>query len=531
MSIFLGVELGSTRVKAVAIDTCGNLLATGDFRWENQLIQFEGVEGGIWTYALDEAWRALRRSLSRLASDYKKKYGKPFEEIGAIGISAMMHGYLVFDKNDAQLTDFRTWRNTMTAQSAKLLSEAFDVNIPERWSIAHLHRAVAAGEPHVKDIAFMTSLAGYIHYKLTGEKIVGINEGSGIFPIIADSRTNDYDSEKIDKFDALISEYNMPWKLRDILPKVKCAGEHGGNLTREGLKLIDPNRRFSIKPGTPLCPPEGDAGTGMVATNTVSPGMGNISAGTSVFAMLTLDKKLQKTHPQIDTIATPMGMPVAMVHCNNFTSDLDAWVNMIYSVVKSGKSSLKKDSIYRILYDLALFGDPDCGGLVTVNYISGEHMTGFTEGRPLVVRMPDTDLSASNFLRSLIFSAMATLRMGMDILTKEEGIKISKLIGHGGFFKTPVVGQWLMAAALGIPIAVMESAGEGGPWGMALLAAYSAIKNDGETLEEFLNKRIFDRIKISTKEAEQRDAKGFERYFQRYKKALKVERAAIEEIK
>ena len=518
MKIFLGIELGSTRIKAVAIDQAGKPLASGGFDWENRF------ENGFWTYRLDDVWLGLQESYKQLAADYLEKQSAPLTDISGIGISAMMHGYFVLNKNDEQLAEFRTWRNTITEESAAVLTESFGFNIPQRWSIAHLHRAVIKREPHVSDIGHLTTLAGYVHYKLTGEKVVGVGEGSGIMPI--DSTINDYDADMIGKFNGLVAGFDLPWRLSELLPKILCAGENAGYLTDEGAKLLDPSG--GLKSGIPFCPPEGDAGTGMVATNAITPHTGNVSAGTSVFAMLVLEKTLSKLHPEIDMVATPTGKPVAMVHCNNCTSDLDAWVNLFGDVLTKMGASPDKTELYRTLYNAALSGDPDCGGLVSVNYLSGEHMTGFYEGRPLFVRTPDSSFTVENFMRSLLLSSMASLKIGMNILTVEEGVTVSQLLGHGGLFKTAVVGQKLMAGVLGIPIAVMESAGEGGAWGIALLAAYSAGKASGESLEDFLNNKIFAGSVVNTIEPDPVDVKGFNEYLKRYEAALEIERTAVD---
>ena len=528
MKTFLGIELGSTRIKGVLIDGKGKPLASGGFDWENRF------ENGVWTYHLDDVWAGMQESFKQLAADYSGKHGGPLPEISGIGISAMMHGYLTLDKNDNQLAEFRTWRNTATEESAAILTETFGYNIPLRWSIAHLHRAVTTKEPHVSDIAYLTTLAGYVHYKLTGRKVVGVGEASGMFPI--DSIKNDYDEGMIGKFGELISEYDLPWELRDIMPKVLSAGEEAGYLTSEGAKLLDP--AGTLKAGIPLCPPEGDAGTGMIATNAITPRTGNVSAGTSVFAMVVLDKALSVLHTEIDNVTTPSGKPVAMVHCNNCTSDLDAWVNLIgEAMMQMGErkgagqgSALDKTGLYYTLYNAALRGDPDCGGLVSVNYLSGEPTTGFYEGRPLFVRTPDSRFTLENFMRSLLLSSMATLKIGMNILTEDEGVTVAKLLGHGGLFKTAVVGQKLMAGALNVPIAVMESAGEGGAWGIALLAAYAVYKESGETLEAFLDNKIFADTAISTINPDPVDVKGFEGYLERYRSVLEAERAAVEKL-
>jgi len=519
MKVYLGIELGSTRIKAVAIDVKGKPLASGGYDWENRF------ENGIWTYRMDDVWTGLRESYKELLSDYNKKHGSA-PEIAAIGISAMMHGYIPLDKDDNQLTEFRTWRNTITGESSELITKTFGFNIPQRWTIAHLHHAVKSKEAHVSEISYLATLAAYVHYKLTGKKVVGVGEASGIFPI--DSTTNKYDAGMVEKFDAMTAEYNLPWKLMDILPEILVAGENAGHLTETGAKLLDSTGK--LKAGIPLCPPEGDAGTGMIATNAVTPGTGNVSAGTSIFALLVLEKALSKLYPELEMITTPSGKPVAMVHCNNCTSDLDAWVSLFADVMRKMGVTPDKTELYRTLYNAALSGAPDCGGLVSVNYLSGEHNTGFHEGRPLFARTPESKLSIENFMRSLLLSAMATLKIGMNILTNEEGVKATKWLGHGGLFKTPIVGQKLMAGVLETPVAVMESAGEGGAWGIALLAAYSESKEFGESPEAFLDNKIFADCAVSTINHDPTDVSGFNKYLETYKAALKVERAAVENL-
>ena len=517
---FLGIELGSTRIKAILADKGGAPLASGEFGWENRL------ENGIWTYHLIDVWRGLRESFVMLLADYRKTRGHAVPEIAGIGVSAMMHGYMALDKNGEQLAEFRTWRNTITKDAAVRLTDTFGFSIPQRWSIAHLYRAILGGEAHVKDIAFLTTLAGYVHYKLTGKKVIGIGDASGMFPI--DSGTNDYHAEMVRQFDDITAGNGLP-RLLDILPKVLAAGENAGCLTEEGARLLDPTG--ALRSGIPLCPPEGDAGTGMVATNSVTPLTGNVSAGTSIFAMIVLQKGLSKLYPEIDIVATPAGSPVAMVHCNNGASDSDAWVSLFGAAASKMGAASDKTKLYRTLYEAALLGEPDCGGLVSVNYLSGEHTTGFHEGRPLFARMPDSNFTLENFMRALLNASMATLRIGMDILTKKEGIALSKLLGHGGLFKTANVGQKLMADALNVPVAVMDSAGEGGAWGIALLAAYAVCKEKGENLEEFLENRIFRNSAVSVLEPEPFGVRGFETYLERYKAALFVERAAVEHLK
>jgi len=525
LNIFLGIELGSTRIKAVVIDRKGKPLASGGCDWENRF------ENGVWTYDLQDVWRGIQKSFSELSEDYRIKHAAPLPEISGIGVSAMMHGYLVFDSNDEQLAEFRTWRNTITGQAAQILTETFKFNIPQRWSIAHLYRAILGKEAHVRDIGFITTLAGYVHYKLTGKKVLGIGDASGMFPI--DSETKNYYSDMAAQFDELVAQFDefaaqngVPWRLLDIMPKVLGAGENAGCLTAEGARLIDPTG--ALQPGIPLCPPEGDAGTGMVATNAVTPRTGNVSAGTSVFAMLVLERALSKLYPEIDMVTTPTGKPVAMVHCNNCTSDLDAWVSLFGGAMAQMGAAPDKANLYQTLYSAALRGEPDGGGLVSVNYLSGEHTSGFHEGRPLLARTPGSRFTLENFMRTLLFSSMATLKIGMDILTEGESITLSTLLGHGGLFKTAVVGQKLMAGALNIPVAVMESAGEGGAWGIALLAAYAVCKEENGDLESFLDNIVFCDAAVSTIEPDPYDVKGFETYLTRYKAALSVERIAVE---
>ena len=519
MQTYLGIELGSTRIKAMLIDEIGLVLASGGFDWENRL------ENSIWTYSLDDVWIGLQRSFSELISGYEKKHGsKPI--ISGIGISGMMHGYLVLDKNDNQLTAFRTWRNTITAESANELSELFDFNIPQRWSIAHLHREIIRDEEHVKNIAYITTLAGYVHYKLTGNKSVGVCDASGMFPI--DSSTASYNAEMINKFDKLISIKKLPWKLLDILPKVQIAGQDAGKLTANGAGLLDPSG--FLQPGIPFCPPEGDSGTSMVATNSLNERTGNVSAGTSIFAMLVLEKQLTRRYPEIDMMTTPTGKPAAEIHCNNCTSELDAWVEIFRNVLSKMGINENKTALYKALYDAALDGEANCGGLVSVNYLSGEHITGFDEGRPIFLAAPDSSFSIENFMRCLLFSSVATLKIGIDKLRANEGVTIDAYFGHGGMFKTAVVAQKLFAGALGTPVAVTESAGEGGAWGIALLSAFSVNKSEKETLEDYLDNKIFADSSESVISPDAADVKGFAEYLIRYKSALKVERAAIENI-
>jgi sugar (pentulose or hexulose) kinase len=516
----LGIELGSTRIKAVLIGEDHEPMATGGHDWENRF------EDGVWTYRLDEVWEGLRATYRRLADDVKATYGVPLKTTGAIGISAMMHGYLVFDANGRQLVPFRTWRNTFTEPAAAALTRELGFNIPQRWSVAHLYQAILNGEPHVRDLAFMTTLAGYVHWKLTGEKVLGVGDASGMFPI--DSGTNGFNVQMIDRFNSLISKYDFGWSLERIVPSPSSAGARAGILTAGGAGLLDPSGE--LEAGIPFCPPEGDAGTGMVATNSVAERTGNISAGTSIFAMIVLEKELSKVHPEIDGVTTPSGRPVAMVHCNNCTTDIDAWVRLFAELCRAVGADVGKPALYDLLYEKALEGEPDCGGLLTYNYCSGEPITGFGQGRPLNVRTPESRLTLANHMRSLLFSAMGTLAIGMDILTESEQVRIDGMLGHGGLFKTKGVGQRLMAAAMGVPVSVMETAGEGGAWGIALLADFTARKELDETLEAFLSKRVFNGKTGVSVSPDESDAKGFASFMERYVKGLAIEKAAVDSL-
>lgn len=516
----LGIELGSTRIKGILVDGNNSVIASGGHSWENRL------ENGIWTYHLDDVWAGMRECYKTLADDVFQKYGVELTTVGAIGISGMMHGYLVFDENQNQLADFRTWRNTVTERSAAELSELFGFNIPQRWSIAHLDRAILNGEEHCEKINFMTTLAGYVHWMLTGEKAIGIGEASGMFPI--DSTTGDFNSAMLDKFDSRIADRNFKWKIRDILPKVHSAGEFAGKLTADGARLLDPSGK--LQPGIPFCPPEGDAGTGMVATNSVAQRTGNVSAGTSIFAMIVLEKPLSKVYPEIDMVTTPDGSPVAMVHCNNCTTDLDSWIGLFKETVELMSGEVNVSKLYDTFYNKALEGAPDCGGLLSYNYYSGEHTTGFEIGRPLFAKLPDSKMNLANFARAILFSAMATLKFGMNILTEKESVLIDRLLGHGGLFKTPVVGQRLMAAVLETSVAVMATAGEGGAWGIALLASYMKNRKDGETLDAFLESRVFKNMIGNSVAPDESDVEGFRKYMDRYTSGFAIERAAVDNL-
>ena len=508
----LGIELGSTRIKAVLIDEKHIPIAQGDFEWENQLVN------GVWTYSMDAVHSGLQTCFANLKADVKAKFDAELTTVGAIGVSAMMHGYLPFDKEGRQLAEFRTWRNTITGEAAEELTALFGFNIPQRWSIAHLYQAILNGEEHVKDIAFLTTLAGYIHWQLTGEKVMGIGEASGMFPI--DSGKLDYDEGMVQKFKALTGV-----ELRDILPRVLTAGESGGTLTETGAHFLDPTG--TLQPGIPVAPCEGDAGTGMAATNSVRPRTGNVSAGTSDFAMIVTEKPLG-VHREIDMVTTPDGASVAMVHCNNCTSDINAWVNLFAEYSDMMGTPVNKGELFVKLFNKALEGDADCGGLLSFNYFSGEGVTDLDEGRPVFARTPNAKFTLANFMRTHLLSALATLKIGLDILTQTEQVAIDKLYGHGGFFKTPGVGQRMLSAAVGAPVSVMETAGEGGPYGMALLCAYMLWRDKGETLADYLDNKVFADAKSATLMAEPSDVAGFSAFLSRYKKALPMERAATE---
>ena len=510
----LGIELGSTRIKAVLIDERHVPIASGDFEWENQLIN------GVWTYSMDMVHTGLQTCFARLCEDVKAKYGAELTTVGAIGVSAMMHGYLPFDAEGKQLAAFRTWRNTITGEAAEKLTALFAFNIPQRWSIAHLYQAMLNGEEHVKDIAYLTTLAGYIHWRLTGEKLMGVGEASGMFPI--DNARCDYDEGMLRKFTELTGV-----DLRTILPKVVPAGACGGYLTAEGAKFLDPDG--VLRPGIPVAPCEGDAGTGMAATNSVRARTGNVSAGTSDFAMIVTEKPLG-VHREIDMVTTPDGAPVAMVHCNNCTSDINAWVSLLGEFAAAIGAPQDKGRLFTLLFRKALEGDADCGGLLSYNYFSGEGVTDLDEGRPLFARTPDARFTLANFMRTHLLSALSTLKIGLDILTQTEQVAIDKLYGHGGFFKTPEVGQRMLSAAVGAPVSVMETAGEGGPYGMALLGAYMLWKDEDESLADYLDNKVFADAKSSTLMADPADVEGFNRFLMAYMRALPVEKLATESI-
>lgn len=516
----LGIEFGSTRIKTVLMGEDFKVLAQGSHEWENQL------ENGLWTYSLEAIWKGLQDSYRDMAEDVKKQYDVTLTRVSAIGFSAMMHGYMAFDKEGKLLVPFRTWRNTNTDKAAKVLTKEFNYNIPLRWSISHLYEAIIDNEEHVKEITYFTTLAGYIHWKLTGKKVLGIGDASGMFPI--DSVTKQYDLKMIEKFDKLVEEYHFPWMLKDILPEVLVAGEDAGTLTEEGAKLLDVSG--NLEAGIPLCPPEGDAGTGMTATNSVAKRTGNVSAGTSVFAMVVLEEALKRVHEEIDLVTTPTGELVAMVHCNNCTSDINAWAHLFKEFGESMGMKVDTNQLYTTLFQKALEGEADCGGVMGYNYFSGEPVTGLEEGRPMVIRTPDCHFTLANFMRMQLFTSLGALKAGLDILLKEEAVKVDKMFGHGGFFKTPVVGQKIMSAAMNAPVSVMETAGEGGAWGIAVLADYMVHKN-GETLPDYLNQKVFAGQEGTTIQAEAKDVKGFDTFMETYLACLAVEKAAVECMK
>ncbi|NBI68288.1 ATPase [Pseudoflavonifractor sp. 60] len=505
MKTCLGIELGSTRIKAVTIDEAFQPVSSGDYTWAS------AYENGIWTYSLEEVWTGLKSAIAKVENR---------EKIAAAGVSAMMHGYLAFDKDWKLLVPFRTWQNTITGPAAAELTGLFGFNIPQRWSIAHLYQAVLNGEEHISRIAHITTLAGYIHYMLTGVNAVGVGEASGMFPI--DSAALDYDAGMMAKFNALPKVAALPWKLEDLLPQVLAAGQEAGSLTEGGAALLE----GLLPAGIPFAPAEGDAGTGMTATNAVAPRTGNVSAGTSIFSMVVLEKPLAKVYEEIDLVTTPAGAPVAMVHCNNCTNDTNAWVNVLGETARLFGADPDSGALYTKLYEKSLEGDPDCGGVLVCNYLAGEGVTHMDAGRPLVVRTPETKFTLANFFRAQLYATMSTLKLGMDILA-QEGVAIDSLTGHGGLFKTPVVGQSYMAAACNAPVTCMETAGEGGPYGMALLASFLLNRGQEERLEDFLSSRVFAGTTGSTIQPDPAAVEGFNAYIQRYKALLEVEQTAV----
>lgn len=516
----LGIEFGSTRIKAVLIGENNEPIAAGTHDWENQLV------GNIWTYSLDAIWEGLQDCYQSLLSDVKEKYGCTIKKLGALGFSAMMHGYMAFDEAGELLVPFRTWRNTITGQASEELTELFQYHIPQRWSIAHLYQAMLNKEEHVAKIHTLLTLAGYINWQMTGKKAIGVGEASGMFPI--DIATKNYNARMVAQFDEKVSEMGYSWKLEELLPEVLVAGETAGYLTEEGAKKLDISG--NLEPGVPVAPAEGDAGTGMTATNSVAVRTGNVSAGTSVFGMIVLEKELKKVHDEIDLVTTPDGNLVAMAHCNNCTSDLNAWVGIFKEFADAFGMQVDMNDLYGTLYRKAMEGDADCGGLLAYNYFSGEHITGFNEGRPLFVRTPESRFNLANFMRTNLYASLGVLKTGLDILLKDEGVKIDVIFGHGGLFKTKGVGQNILAAALDTPVSVMDTAGEGGAWGMALLASYMVNRSEGQSLDAYLAEQVFHGDTGVKVEPDPEDVKGFEAFMERYTKGLAIERAAVDSL-
>lgn len=516
----LGIEFGSTRIKAVLIGENNEPIAAGTHDWENQLV------GNIWTYSLDAIWEGLQDCYQSLLSEVKEKYGCTIKRLGALGFSAMMHGYMAFDEAGELLVPFRTWRNTITGQASEELTELFGYHIPQRWSIAHLYQAMLNKEEHVAKIHTLLTLAGYINWQMTGEKVIGVGEASGMFPI--DIETKEYNARMIGQFDEKVSQMGYSWKLEELLPKVLVAGETAGYLTEKGAKKLDISG--NLEPGVPVAPAEGDAGTGMTATNSVAVRTGNVSAGTSVFGMIVLEKELKRVYDEIDLVTTPSGNLVAMAHCNNCTSDLNAWVGIFKEFAEAFGMNIDMNDLYGTLYHKAMEGDADCGGLLAYNYFSGEHITGFDQGRPLFVRSPESRFNLANFMRTNLYASLGVLKTGLDILLKQEGVKIDVIFGHGGLFKTKGVGQNILAAALDTPVSVMETAGEGGAWGMALLASYMVNKSKGQSLDAYLAENVFHGDTGVKVEPQPEDVQGFEAFMERYREGLSIERAAVEHL-
>ena len=516
----LGIEFGSTRIKAVLIDDTYTTIAAGDYGWASHL------EDGLWSYSQEEIWTGLQTAYAALAEDVENAYGEKLTRVGRIGFSAMMHGYLAFDKNGELLVPFRTWQNTNTSEAHEKLSELFQYNIPERWSIAHLYQAVLNNEEHIGKVDFFTTLAGYVHWKLTGKKVLGVGDASGMFPI--DPTTHTYETEFIEKFNAIPEVAAQPWKLADLLPEPLVAGTPAGTLTEEGAKLLDPTG--TLQPGITFAPPEGDAGTGMVATNSVRVRTGNVSAGTSIFAMVVLERKLERLHPEVDLVTTPAGDLAGMSHANNFTSDLNAWVGLFGQFAAAIGTPVDAGTLYGTLFRAAIADDVDsnCGGLINYPFRSGEFLAGLPEGRPLFARGPEARMSLGNFMRAQLFSAFSPVKIGMDVMTKDEGVAVDSLVGHGGIFTTPKVAQKILAAAFDTPIKVMSTAAEGGAWGMAVLADY--LWHADQPLDEFLDARVFADAASTTENPDEGDVAGFEEFFDRFRKGLPIEHVAIESI-
>jgi sugar (pentulose or hexulose) kinase len=514
----LGIELGSTRIKGVLIDFQGNVLAVGIHDWENSFID------NVWTYGLEEIHKGIRHCYSSLREHVKQKYGVILQEIGAIGISAMMHGYMAFNKDGKQIAPFQTWRNTNTQEAADILTELLDFNIPLRWTAAHLYQRILDREKHVAELAYVSTLSGYIHWRLTGKKVIGIGDAAGMFPI--DSTTCDYDEVMMDKFDTLLKPYGFSWKVREIFPQVLTAGQKAGVLTEECARFLD--ETGNLRSGIQLCPPEGDAGTGMTATNSVAPRTGNISAGTSTFAMIVLEKKLSKVYREIDMVTTPTGFPCAMSHANNGTSDLNAWIGIFSEFCELMGIHTDTGTLFEKLYTHSLKGDKDCGGLLSYGYYSGENITMINEGRLAFLRTAESRFSLANFMKVNLYTSLGAVKLGLDILMENEAVKVDRIMGHGGFFKTKGVGQRYLAAAVNAPVTVMDTASEGGAWGIALLALYAMDKKTDEKLEEYLESRIFSGLSGKTITPCREDVDGFHVFMERYKSGLSIEKSAIE---
>ncbi|OTA27423.1 ATPase [Alloscardovia macacae] len=520
-AVSLGIEFGSTRIKAVLIDQQFHTLAQGDHAWENHL------EDGLWTYSLEEVWAGVQDAYAKLAAQVEATYNTPLTRIARMGFSAMMHGYLAFSKADELLVPFRTWRNTNTHAAHEELSQLFQFNIPERWSIAHLYQALLDDEEHTNRIDYITTLAGYVHWQLTGRKVLGVGDASGMFPI--DPHTHTYDEEFLEKFENLPLVQQQTWSIREILPEVLVAGQNAGTLTQAGALLLDPTG--TLEAGSVLAPPEGDAGTGMVATNSVRVRTGNVSAGTSIFAMVVLEDKLKALHPEVDVVTTPAGDLAGMSHANNFTSDLNAWVGLFRDFTRAAGVQMSDAELYATLFNAALddeSGEANAGGLLNYCFYSGEFLVGLAEGRPVFARGPQAHMSLANFMRAQLFSAFAPVTVGMDVMTKDEGVRVDSLVGHGGIFTTPVVAQRILAAAFNAPIRVMSTAAEGGAWGMAVLAEYTGHAE--EELAEYLDKQVFAHAQYTTETPQEQDVAGFQDFFARFKQALPVERAAVDTI-
>lgn len=516
----LGIEFGSTRIKAVLIGPDNTPLAIGAHDWENQLAD------KIWTYPLEAVHAGLADCFANLAAEVQSRYGTTLTTVGAMGVSAMMHGYLAFDAEDNLLVPFRTWRNTITGPASEQLTRLFHHAIPQRWSIAHLYQAVLNDEEHVGAISHLTTLAGYVHWQLTGRKVLGVGDASGVFPIDLDTGT--YNEAMLDQFDELVADRGLPWTLRPLLPDVLPAGEQAGTLTEAGARLLDPTG--TLRPGAPFCPPEGDAGTGMVATNSVAPRTGNVSAGTSIFAMIVLEGALSKQHSELDLVTTPAGHLVAMVHCNNGASELNAWAGLFAEFAARLGAPADASAVFQALFTAALDGAPDGGGLLSYNYLSGEHITHLSEGRPLVVRTPESKLTLANFMRTQLYAALGTLRIGLDVLLKDEGVGLDSMFAHGGLFKTKGVAQRLLAAAIDAPVSVGEIAGEGGAWGIAVLAGFMKSKAPGESLGDYLDHAVFADAALETVNPDPDDVAGFSAFMKRYRDGLAIEQAAVEHL-